>query len=343
MFYKRTVCILLLMSILTLVACNKKEEQPKPEEGDSPSKTEEKESPSSFVYPLTGMPTEKASNQRAIAVTVNNHMAARPQSGLSKADIVYELLAEGSITRFLAIFQSEVPERMGPVRSARDYYIDIAEGYHSLYIAHGYSPSAKKRLNAGEIDQLNGIKYDGTLFKRSSDRKAPHNSYISNENIEKGAKQEGYHLDELPSSLDFLTEEEVERLQGEQARQLQVAYSKNDQFVANYQYDQESETYTRESNGEQTIDLETDAPILLDNLVVIEAEHQVIDEKGRRSIDLTSGGKALLFQKGLVKEIEWEDSDGRPLPYEDGLPAKLVPGRTWISIVPSMEIVSYKE
>ena len=81
---------------------------------------------------------------RAVAVMVNNHPAARPQSGLNKADIVYELLAEGDVTRFLAIFQSEQPDNMGPVRSARDYYIELAKGFDSLYIAHGNSPDAEE-------------------------------------------------------------------------------------------------------------------------------------------------------------------------------------------------------
>ena len=83
---------------------------------------------------------------RAVAVMINNHPAARPQSGLHKADIVYELLAEGDVTRFLAIFQSEQPDNIGPVRSARSYYIELAKGYDSLYIAHGNSPDAKKML-----------------------------------------------------------------------------------------------------------------------------------------------------------------------------------------------------
>ncbi|GIN73266.1 putative lipoprotein YerB [Bacillus sp. J14TS2] len=339
---KKRTCILLLVITLVLAACGnaeKDEQQTAPETEDPTPEAEKDQSP--FLSPLTGLPVEEATDQRAIAVTMNNQPEARPQSGLSQVDIVYELLAEGSITRLLAIFQSELPERIGPVRSSRDYFIDIAEGFQSLYIAHGYSPSAKKRLLSGEIDQLNGIQYDGTLFERSTDRQAPHNSYISQESIAKGAEDEGYDLDTPPAPLDFLTDKEVESLQGEQAGPIQVAYSQDDLFISNYEYDQEKEKYLRTSNGEQTIDAETNDPIVLDNVIVMETEHQAMDSEGRRSIDLTSGGKALLFQKGLVREIEWKDLDGRPVPYEDGLPAKLVPGRTWISIVPSLEIVSY--
>ncbi|CAM5214030.1 hypothetical protein UACE39S_04412 [Ureibacillus acetophenoni] len=71
-------------------------------------------------------------NMRPIIATINNHPAARPQSGLGSADVVYEMLAEGDVTRFLALYQSELPEKIGPVRSARDYFIEIALGLDAL-------------------------------------------------------------------------------------------------------------------------------------------------------------------------------------------------------------------
>ena len=129
--------------------------------------------------------------QRPIIVTVNNHPDARPQSGLAAADIVYEMVAEGNVTRFLAVYQSELPDTIGPVRSARDYFVEIAEGLDAFYVAHGYSPEAKRLLNANVVDNINGMNYDGTLFKRSRNRVAPHNSYITAEHIREGAKLVG--------------------------------------------------------------------------------------------------------------------------------------------------------
>ncbi len=94
--------------------------------------------------PLTGLKTEqKLAKRRPIAVAVNNHPKARPQSGLSKADVVIEALAEGRITRFLAIFQSEMPETVGPVRSAREYFVTLSGGFNSIFVHHGWSPGAK--------------------------------------------------------------------------------------------------------------------------------------------------------------------------------------------------------
>lgn len=294
-----------------------------------------------YFHPLTGMEADEEFHQRAISVIINNHPSARPQSGLSKADIVYELLAEGNITRLLAIFQSEKPETIGPIRSARDYFIDLAEGYSSLFIAHGYSPDAKAILQSGRIDHLNGIRYDGSLFERASFRKAPHNSYISYANIEKGAQDEGYLLNESPLSLSFYNQDDIDQLSGDPIHTINIAYG--NQFDNEYHYDAQASTYQRSTSGEATIEYDTAVPVQTDNVFVVEAHHQVIDSEGRRQIDLTSGGRAYLFHKGIMKELEWKNVDGRLLPFENGQPAKLVPGKTWISIVPNMDYVTYSQ
>ena len=144
-----------------------------------------------YVMPFTGERVAEEVTTRPILATINNHPQARPQSGLASADVVYEMLAEGDVTRFLALFQSEIPESIGPIRSARSYFIDIANGLDTFYIAHGYSPEAKSMLERKVVENINGMHYDGTFFKRSSARKAPHNSYISGENVVAGAEKVG--------------------------------------------------------------------------------------------------------------------------------------------------------
>ncbi|WKB36354.1 DUF3048 domain-containing protein [Terrilactibacillus sp. S3-3] len=156
-----------------------------------------------LTSPLTGLPARGEQNQRVIGVMINNHSLARPQSGLYKADIVYEVLAEGNVTRFLALYQSEKPNEIGPIRSARPYFIDLNNGYGGLFICHGWSPAARTMLESGKTDYLNGLFYDGTLFHRVTFRKAPHNSYITYDNIIKGAKEKQFALTEKIPSLHF--------------------------------------------------------------------------------------------------------------------------------------------
>ena len=111
---------------------------------------------------------------------VNNHPQARPQSGLSKADIVFEMLTEGDITRFLAIYQSTAPEVVRPSRSIRIFFTLADEGYDAIYVYHGAANFVNDMIKTRGIENLPGAVYDndGHLFVRESFRKAPHNSYF---------------------------------------------------------------------------------------------------------------------------------------------------------------------
>lgn len=338
--------LLAIVLVCVLSACSHKRETEKNEAAKSPERGEvsgNKKPNVKFTFPLTGLEANEKPRTRAVSVMINNHPKARPQSGLTEADIVYEVLAEGDITRFLAIFQSEQPNRIGPVRSSRDYFIELAKGYNSFYIAHGYSPDAKKMLESGYIDNINGIQYDGTLFKRSSDRQAPHNSYITYENIRKGATMKNFNMDTPPKALNFASETELKQITRQKVKHILIRYSTNSIFNAEYKYDEKLQKFKRFSGNEQTIDLETKKPVLLDNLLVVEMQHKIIDDYGRRSIDLTSGGKAYFIQKGTYREVEWRNVEGKIIPYENGIPAKFVPGKTWINIVPNLKDVSFSE
>jgi hypothetical protein len=117
-----------------------------------------------YAAPFSGERSEEEFTKRPVLVTINNHPKARPQSGLASADIVYEMVAEGSVTRLLALYQSELPERIGPVRSARDYFIEIASGLDAFYVAHGYSPEARLLLTTGYVDNINGCNMTAPCF-----------------------------------------------------------------------------------------------------------------------------------------------------------------------------------
>lgn len=340
---KWKIALLFLILFLILSACGNKVEEPAQEASNQVEEelvTEEPDETDTFRYafPLTGEKSEVEPNDRAIAVMVNNHPAARQQSGLHKADIVLEILAEGGVTRFLAIFQSENPEVVGPVRSARDYYIELAKGYDSLYVFHGWSPEAMQMITSGYIDSLNGLYYDGTLFERASFRNAPHNSYITFDNIMKGAEDNGYDMTGAPIAYLFLNDDE--EVQGEAHNTITIDYSTAD-FKVQYKYDEEESAYSRFSGDEQTVDYDTNEPILVNNIFIPEMKHSVIDNEGRREIDITSGGDALLFHKGKMQKIEWKNINGRIVPFSDGEEVPLTPGKTWINIVPDLNIVSY--
>jgi hypothetical protein len=335
----KKLAVFMIAFLLLLSGCSGKEKVKEPVKEEKPvTQPEDKaEEPQAdpYFYPLTGIGSKTSTDGRAVAVMINNHPKARPQSGLNKADIVYEILAEGDVTRFLAVFQSESPKNIGPVRSARDYYIHLAKGLNALYIAHGYSPEAKEILNGNYIDNLNGMVYDGTLFKRSKTRKAPHNSYITYENILKGAKQKKYSMEKGPAPFKFLSEEESKSVSGTDAISAKITYSNGGISNSKFEFDAAAGKYKRFSGAEQTVDLDTKEPVLLDNIFIIETKHEFIDSYGRRAIDFESGGNAYLLQKGKVNQVEWKNKNGEIIPVKNGEELALVPGKTWVNVVPT--------
>jgi hypothetical protein len=348
---RKGLAIIFTLLLLIFTACKDKEannevpDEPEVEEEqeNEPVVNEEPEpepEPKN-TYPLTGLKTDEPVNNRIIGVMVNNYADARPQSGLSQADIVYEVLAEGPITRFLAFFHSETPEVVGPVRSAREYYGKLALGMDSIYIYHGAATHVEQKILSTGIDVLKGSIYDNDkfLFKREDFRVAPHNSYLIYPNAYEVAEKNGIEVEWEYEPYPFLGEEEVKQLQGQAANNIHIVYFEGQEEVT-YEYDEVNEKYTRFNDGQKTVELETEDPILLDNIFIIETPHQVIDSANRRAIDLDSGGKGYLIRKGIVEEVEWKNVDGRILPFKNDEEVKFVPGKTWVNIVPSSPGIS---
>lgn len=324
----KRLAILLCLILILAVSCSKAEEDSKEDSKGGGTST-------SSTYPLTGEDASGGSDERIVSVMINNHPDARPQTGLHEADIVFEILAEGSITRFLALYQSELPDFLGPIRSARNYYIDLANDYDSLYVFHGAANFVYDYLDASGTKSINGASYDddGVVFERVTNRQAPHNSYAYLPAVIQEAKSKGYDMEtsinELPFSDGLLESEEA----AERIELLYPGREMNETIV--YEYDQTNDYYKRYDAGEQTIDFETEEAITMNNVFVIEAPHQVIDEEGRRDIDLKTGGNGYLFRNGFVEEVEWQNKEGMILPFKDGEEVKFSRGNTWINVVPS--------
>ncbi|MER1989708.1 DUF3048 domain-containing protein [Solibacillus isronensis] len=339
---KRSIFMLALLGITLTTGCSDKEQTEEPVVEIEETEVEEDiivaeaEEILPFVTPFTGERVAEEVTMRPILATINNHPQARPQSGLAQADVVYEMLAEGDVTRFLALYQSELPESIGPIRSARSYFVDIAKGLDAFYIAHGYSPEAKSMLAQRVVDNINGMHYDGTFFKRSSTRVAPHNSYISGENVKAGAEKVGTSLlYQKKVSYPFYEAEDNVKI-GTTANEVSMKYNNSGSFNSQYVYNAETNQYKRYSANVETIDYETNESIELANILFFEMPHRIVDNAGRREITITGGGNAYVAQAGTIREVKWKNADGLLVAVEeDGSEVKLVQGKTWIHFVPT--------
>ncbi|MDD5986508.1 MAG: DUF3048 domain-containing protein [Eubacteriales bacterium] len=293
--------------------------------------------------PLTGLALKKGRKlpARPIIVSTDNDSAlARPQSGLSRADIVYEVPAEGGASRYEPIYYSRFPSQAGPTRSVRPYIIDIAREYDAILVHNGYSPQAKAYLEENVVPYYPAQKYDDTLFWRSSDRQAPHNQYTDVAKDYRQARKDGNA--EKKTLRTFKWYGRNDKVQGRKALEVHVNYP----VTANtYKYDAEKKLYARYVAGEVSTDLSnSDAKITCANILVQEVSSGMYDEK-RLDIDMTQGGRAYLFTAGKVRKGTWsrDSLDGRTVFKDsDGREFRMTPGTTWIQVINEQGSVSYK-
>lgn len=295
--------------------------------------------PMPFTAPLTGLKGESEFEARPIAVMINNFAAARPQSGLTNADVIWEVLAEGGITRLIGIFHSttELTDTIGPIRSIRPYLIEIGETYGGILAHAGASTDGYAILQFQGKPYLDEISNAGSYFWRSSERKAPHNLYSSLEKLREGADKKGYKKDVTIPSYQF-SEKGASNFTSSAAAATEIDIKftlKN--YKVSYSYDAATALYSRSINDEPHIDLNNEKQLTASNLVVIGTKHKTLDSEGRLSVDLSTGGIALLFQQGKVIEAEWvrNSTDNMIRIVKDGAELQFVPGKTIFHIVPN--------
>lgn len=330
---KAYIIPILAFFLLWMSGCSRTANAPSEQidEGHEVESVVEQEEPKA-INPLTGLfMTKDREGRRPIAVMIENEKKARPQSGLDKADVVYEVLAEGGITRFLAIYLGVDAQEIGPVRSARPYFIDFAMEYDPIYVHYGGSPQAYLDLKRNShIAHIDGI-YDDVTFWRDKSRKAPHNAYTSTENIVKTAEKRGFLKTTELSFWDFA--EETTSYGG--LAEFELKYSGN--YRVKYVYDERKKVYIRQINGEPHIDRITGDPIAVKNILILFMDTRVIDSEGRLEIKTTGSGTGYYVSCGKSIPIKWEKSSRfARAKYTDqsGEEIKLIPGNTWIQVMP---------
>ncbi len=277
-----------------------------------------------------------------VAVMIENHFDARPQSGLVEAKIVYEVLTEGLITRFLAIYDlSENVAAIGPVRSARPYFMELAGEYDGFYVHSGGSPAALELLKSyDQVEDLNEFfGYNTGYFWRDDKRSAPHNLYTSTELLTEAKTQYG-----LPDKTEF----EMWRFKDDGApatttQEIKVDYSVLSTYHVVWKYKSGENNYERWQNEQPHTD-SAGQFITAKNIIIQFARSKDVDDIGRKEITLTGKGKAMVFRDGEAIEGYWQKEEGwhRTRFYDNnGQEIQLNRGNTWVEIVPDFMEISF--
>ncbi len=357
---KRIVLILLAACmVLTLAGCGEKEAPhaaasspveepvtpPPPEpESEEPEPVPDPEPVPGGTNPLTGLPMEETyENDRPVAIMLNNLKTAQPQLGVSQADIIYEIPAEGDITRMVGVFQSlEGVGTLGSVRSARPYYLEVALGHDALYVHAGGSPAAYEDIAAWGVANMDGVNggSDAKIFWRDANRKSSmgyeHSLVTSGEKITEYLEKGTYrrtHKDGFSYPQTFV--EDGTPAGGTSAEHIKLAFTRYKTGL--FDYDAESGLYMVSQYGSPYTDGNTGEQVGVTNVLVLETAISKIpgDTEGRLKVQMTGSGKGTFFCGGKGVEIQWSKADrNSPFVYtlSDGTPLSLGQGTSYVCI-----------
>lgn len=293
------------------------------------------------INPFTGMwVSEELVGVRPYAVVINNLPRALPQSGISEADIIYEVLAEGGITRLLAVFTNATASQIGPIRSTRDYFAHIATNHNSVLVHHGGSPTGYNAINNLGIQNLDGMALEGIYFWRDQERwRQPgmreHSSYTNQENIHNAMENRGFSMYHN-SIYMFNFYEEHTAVVGNLVNEVILPFSgfQTSSFI----FDENTHLFNRYQRNEPHVDEYSNTQISVSNIIIQQVPKNVIagDAEGRMNVNLIGNGFGYLVTAGVYTPITWErQSTNTATIFSDtnGNPLTLNPGKTWISIL----------
>ncbi len=321
------------------------ESEPEPDSFEDESSEVEPAIPEGYVYSqYTGLPVpEEIAGRKAVAISINNHRKASPQSGLVYADIIYEAPVEGNMTRFVAVFQDyEQVEKIGPVRSARRYFIDFALDQSAVLIHFGEDTSISKVYDQVGCPHINGISsLEEVMTWRSKDRKAPHNVYTSGERLLNAMEKAKITADlesEIEPVFSFRKEEETPS-GGDPVQHVAIPYLvyKDYNQTAEFFYEAETKSYGRVQFDEPQTDLETGEQLKFKNVLIQIADvHERGDEAGHKDMVSIGEGQGYYLTNGICQPVTWKKADQQSPTHwydEDGEELLLNPGKTWINVV----------
>lgn len=276
-------------------------------------------------------------NDRPIAVMIDNHKGAMPQAGLNDAYIVYEIIVEGGETRLMALFKGVNLDKIGPVRSARHYFLDYALENDAIYVHFGWSPYAKSDITTLGVDNINGINESSTSFWRTKDKYAPHNVATSTEKILNIASRKGYRTTSTKESVLNYVADELNLESDIEAAKITIPYSTSN--TVEYEYDSTTKRYTRYSRDTKQVDWETKETVTTKNIIVVKCENWTVsgDTSARQDIDNVKALKGYYITNGKAIEITAEKSTrSSQTVYKDleGNEIDVNDGNTFIQICP---------
>ena len=266
-----------------------------------------------------------------VALMIDNFIDSRPVSGINSTSIVYEVPVEAGITRFMGIFElNNLPEKIGPIRSARPYFAGLAEEYEAIYAHAGGSPQVinelkEKKYNIFNLDEISA---NGIYFWRDNSRISPFKLYTSRDLINKFIQKKGIanYSDFRPWYFQY----QVEKNDDSANQRVEIGSYKEPVL---WKYDSEQKIYLRYQNNKPYLDVDNNQVSTV-NLIVQKTPIIVIDAIGRREIKIRGRGTAYIYMNGEKIDGNWIRENNRTIFYDqEGGEIKFLRGNIWIEII----------
>ncbi|MDS0525327.1 DUF3048 domain-containing protein [Clostridium sp. SHJSY1] len=314
---KKIFLVIISLSLL-LIGCENK--------STSTKNISQEDNTKKYYSYYTGKECSDSDNDKPSFMTIiENSPQARPQSGLSSADIIYETSAEGGIPRFIALFHDNSPEIIGPIRSVRPYFLDIVKEFNLPFAHCGGSEDALNRISKDKnLMSINEIA-EGPYFQRDNSRKAPHNLYTSSNNINKYINDKNIKIQNKPF-LSF-DNDYYKKSSFTDANNLSITINKN--YTTSYTY--KDGLYTKSMDGKESIDVLNNTPLTFSNIVIQKTNINLSNDNLHLNIDLIGKGEGHILSQGKVIDVTWEKTsdDSRTVLYDkSGSKVPLSPGKT---------------
>lgn len=280
-----------------------------------------------------------------VTVIIENLNIVRPQYGLGQANVVYEALAEGGITRFLAVFASgDEIKKIGPVRSARPYFLDWAAEYKGIFAHVGGSPQALAVINNYPFINLDQMFRDSIYYWRDLKEGVAieHTVFTSSELLARAVRDKGKKEKEGDFKPWLFKKATPYNQRQVKVKNIEIDFSTHS-YKVRYVYDPKKNVYLRFNGGEEHKDALNNKQISVSNVVVQFVKASLLDES-RLKMETIGEGEALVFQEGKVISGKWvkKSIEDRTRFYDDqGKEIAFIPGKIWIEIVPPERTVSY--
>ncbi len=283
--------------------------------------------------PISGIPCENA-NRRPISIMLAADPETRPLSGINEADMVFEMpVAPNGITRFMAVFQCHDPDEIGSIRSARNDFIPLASGLGSIYAHWGGEREALEKLENHIVDNINAMKYEGTVFYRKKGIPMPHNGFTDIGKITDQAKKLGYSLENTFGGYPH-EEKEIKKNLSNIVDKVNIEYPHP--YDVKWFYDDQKDEYRRYRNGKPEMDRNTNEQVSARVVVEIKTTSKYLS-KDYITVETQGKGEAVIYQGGISFSARWQKDpsalDSKLYFYDNNREEmKFLPGKIWIEI-----------